>query len=563
MRKILLFIVITFFFALLIAPKFSFAQLFEPTCFDKTSSEWTALGYNVSVGTDLNNTLSGTAANDVLFGLGGNDTLNGNGGHDVICGGDGVDRINGGDGNDKIQGDAGNDIVDGYTGDDTLFGGDGDDQLSGKQGNDLIHGGLGNDQIYAGDGDDVVVGGAGVDKIEGGAGKNILSGGEDNDDITGYTHDDILFGGAGNDILRGKSAVDILDGGAGDDTLYGEDANDTIIGQEGADKAYGGSGADNIIGDCFPVESILSAEQTTRLENAAGVLGAIHDPTCALQGNDTLNGDASVDIIVGDSARVAPVGTEPVVYPTHGPEIICGTCVDYPNDVTVLILGNTYEMYGDGADTISGGNGGGGEVLNTPERFYGNGGNDTITDPDGDEYYYGGAGDDTLIAGLGTDYLYGGEGIDYCDGGLSNQGVLVDAGWDCETRVGLELPIQPTPTPTEVPTPTPTTDPSITPTPTEEPTPTPTPGEYTVEILEPANNYQLPQYTLTKISINSSAVAATINVYFDTTQIRTCNTTTDCVFWYNPNTTPGSHTLSTEAFYTGGGYATDSITVIK
>lgn len=530
--------------------------LSEPTCFGKTVSEWSAFGYTVKVGTEANNRLDGTnGQKDVLMGLGGDDTLNGNDGDDIICGGDGIDKINGGDGNDYIDGESGNDIIDGYTGDDVVFGKEGDDQLIGNRGDDVISAGAGNDKIYGNDGDDTVNGDEGQDRIEGGAGNNILSGGSDNDNVIGYVQDDILFGNDGDDVITAKGGVDIVDGGRGSDSLYGEDKNDLLIGNEGPDTLYGGNGADSLIGDCFPLSSVLTSEQQARIAEAEVLIGQLYDSSCENSFNDTINGDGSVDIILGDSGRLAPNG-EVVIYPTHEPGYICGTCVDYPNDKTVLILGKTYEMYGEGDDQINGGNGGAGEVLNTPERLYGNGGNDTIVDPDGDEYFYGGPGNDTLIAYWGTDYLYGGDGIDYCDAGGNNQGVLVDAGWGCETSIGIEAgegQVTPTPTPTS------TVMPTITPTPSTVDTPT----DFAVSILEPADNYQLPTYTSTKITVESTAISSTIEVFFDSMLIYTCNTTSRCTIWYGFNSSDGAHTLSTEATSTYGAKATDSIKLLR
>lgn len=512
----------------------------EPTCFGKTQSEWASLGYKVIIGSDLADKLNGTSGRDVIIGLGGNDTINGSYGDDVICGGDGNDVINGGDGNDQIDGGAGDDIISGGNGNDMLSGGDGNDTLKGENN------------------DDVLSGGPGDDKLDAGSGKNILSGGDGRDILTGSFGDDMLFGGAGDDTIYAKSGNDIIDGGSGNDLIYGDDGNDTLVGGEGDDNINGGSGSDILVGDCFTTGSILSTSQKEWLTASESVLGILYDTSCLTSGADVLNGGSGIDYLIGDSASEAPPGTV-LVVPTHDPSFICGTCVENPNDQTVKLGNLVFEMYGDGNDKLDGGNGGGGEVINTPERLYGNGGNDVITDPDGDEYYYGGPGDDRITANWGTDYIYGGTGNDYCDGGGNNPGILVDVAHDCETVVNVEKVF---PTAVSV-TPTPILTPAVIPSSNPKATPTTSSSLFTVNITEPVSNYQLPQYSAIKISVATSKVASSIKVFFDSLSIKNCYNTALCTFWYTPNASPGTHTISANAQSTSSEIASNSITVRK
>jgi len=70
----------------------------------------------ITVGDQLNETVTGTGGNDNLFGGAGNDTISGLGGDDTLDGGAGNDTLSGGSGNDTFLGGSGNDNMDGGTG---------------------------------------------------------------------------------------------------------------------------------------------------------------------------------------------------------------------------------------------------------------------------------------------------------------------------------------------------------------------------------------------------------------------------------------------------------------
>ncbi len=110
--------------------------------------------YQITVGTNSNDTLRGTGAWDHLFGRDGHDTLEG---------GDGDDILEGNAGNDTLAGGAGRDKLDGGSGEDQLSGGEAEDEIKGGDGNDVIDAGAGHDMIEGEKGNDTIAGGTGAD----------------------------------------------------------------------------------------------------------------------------------------------------------------------------------------------------------------------------------------------------------------------------------------------------------------------------------------------------------------------------------------------------------------
>ena len=181
-----------------------------------TVSELEALGYNVILGTDGNDTLFGSDDRDAMLGLAGNDRLHGRDADDLLCGGTGSDRLFGQNGNDTLNGDAGNDRLHGGRGDDVLNGDAGNDRLFGGNQADTLNGGEGNDRLYGANGEDVLNGDAGDDRLYGGNQADTLDGGSDRD---------LLYGGGGDDQL---------DGGSENDTGFGNSGFDTCVNLETA-----------------------------------------------------------------------------------------------------------------------------------------------------------------------------------------------------------------------------------------------------------------------------------------------------------------------------------------
>lgn len=216
------------------------ANAASPSCIGKTTSEWSALGYTVKVGTAGNDRLNGTWKADVLIGEGGNDILDGGNGNDILCGGEGNDTLNGG------------------TGRNTLVGGAGDDRLNGGPFIDLL---IGDDVIDLGTAavpphprvtsmpcgtcqkdpwgneiyafghryaiDPTVTGNDRIFAFAGGGGEVL------------YTPERV-YGGPGDDYLDGGDGDEYLHAGNGNDTIYGSLGNDWLYGEEGTDFCDGG-----------------------------------------------------------------------------------------------------------------------------------------------------------------------------------------------------------------------------------------------------------------------------------------------------------------------------------
>lgn len=96
-----------------------------------------ALGYNVFVLNNANNTFTGTPDPDAIFALGGNDRINGAGGDDLICLGDGYDKGRGAGGDDAVFGEGDGDRIQGNIGADYLDGGAQNDECVGGAGFDV------------------------------------------------------------------------------------------------------------------------------------------------------------------------------------------------------------------------------------------------------------------------------------------------------------------------------------------------------------------------------------------------------------------------------------------
>ena len=163
--------------------------------------EFAGDSYNLTLGTDLAESLLGILGNDVILGLGGNDILYG----DINT-------------NSGILTAAGNDFVDGGAGNDFLFG----DVFNNSgtlttAGDDILRGGAGNDELY---GDVVINSGtlttAGNDFLDGGAGNDALIGDVANNSgtITNYGSDTFFFDvneSIGMDIIRDLNAGGVED----------------------------------------------------------------------------------------------------------------------------------------------------------------------------------------------------------------------------------------------------------------------------------------------------------------------------------------------------------------
>ena len=255
---------------------------------------------------------------------GGNDTLSTGAGDDTAIGGAGNDAINGDSGSNWLAGDdakfdylpvAGTDgatrlssILDpNIVGDDTLTGG-GD--------NDFLLGGFGNDILYGMGGDDVLIGDAAVVNFDA-SGMMVRIETLDGEDLRNGA--DELRGEDGSDVLIGGGNSDRIDGGSEDDLIFGDNVLLTLNPGSGdamstryrtvAGALYDADG-NELLGTTAqtrPGGNAAWADWTITLDASmeAGrfgddyLAGGAHSDTIFGQrGNDTIQGDGSIDEVV-------------------------------------------------------------------------------------------------------------------------------------------------------------------------------------------------------------------------------------------------------------------------
>ncbi|URK86991.1 protease [Rhizobium sp. RCAM05350] len=218
-----------------------------------------------------------------------------------------------------------------------------------------------------------VRGGNGLDFIQGNERANVLYGDKG---ATGAGGADILWGFDGNDTIYGGAGNDEISGGSGNDKLFGGSGNDSIAGGGGTDIIEGGTGADTLSGGADARDRVSYAG------SAAGVkITLTYGTTTTGSG-----GDAQGDKIGGFADAQGSA---------------------YSDRITDGV-----------SDTIAFGY--------NDNRFYGGGGNDTLSLGGGNDYGYGEAGNDTVVGGLGNDRLYGADGLDYLNGDSGND--VLDGG---------------------------------------------------------------------------------------------------------------------------------------
>ncbi len=359
------------------------------------------------IGSRFNDAINGAALADLLFGGDGNDTLLGNSGNDSLNGGAGNDRLDGGSGNDSLDGGDGDDILLGGTGlfGDTLGGGAGNDRLDGGEGNDSLEGGAGNDVMTGGAGNDVFVVRSIADfgdgeTISGNASGSFLGGlfpsggGNANDDDTLY------LGGSGTYMLDlgSVSSVERFRLGNPEGT---EHAAGNLI--AAALLAYGparyeGNEATNVI---------LS---TTSADTVIGFGGT--DVLMALAGNDLIEGNQDIDVLIGDGITSAQL------------EVLLGLARGFLGDVDGL----------DGFDIEAVGS-----LLDGALGFVSGSGDDTIHGGEDIDVLLGGGGTDLLEGGVDLDLLLGGAGNDTLDGGTGSSEAQQDQAVPLELDIATYL----------------------------------------------------------------------------------------------------------------------------
>ncbi len=347
----------------------------------------------------------------------GNDSLTGTFGANVIDGGAGNDNIDGGGGSDTLMGGLGNDTLNGGFSTDAVFGGDGNDLITFKSGEffDSVDGGLGNDTIYA------------TSAIDAGV-YDFLAG-----TITG-------FGGGTlvnvETLLASNTANDtIISDGSG--SFFGQGGDDTMTGGIGAFETLdGGAGIDALI--TTPFSGNYSVNLTTGLTNFVGesfvnfenlVSGAGDDTLTGSSlgnridgglGNDSIEGGSGADTLVGGLGKDTLVGgfDTDSVQGGDGNDLIVFSAgafwdsVDGGNgvdtlDATAVTTAGVFDFL---AGTISGFSGG--TVANIEQFLGSNTVGDTIISNGSGARYFGQGGNDTMTAGLGIETLDGGLGVD-------------------------------------------------------------------------------------------------------------------------------------------------------
>ncbi|WP_372880614.1 tandem-95 repeat protein [Psychromonas sp.] len=273
---------------------------------------------------------------------------------------------------------------------------EGDDYIIGYESDDLLNGLGGDDYLQGGDGNDTIQGGAGSDYLSGGSGNDILSGGSGGDDsLRGEDGNDIYLFSAGegntniwnNDNL-GEDSHDVL---RFDDSVL---ASDVTRLRSGNDLLLTLTSTGEVITVLSHFES--SSYALNAVEFADGtkwdtVLFNIEQ--VATEGDDTIYGDASDDVING-------LGGNDRLFGSEGDDIISG---DAGDDRLSGDAGNDSLQGGEGIDYIAGGNG-----------------NDILSGDAGDDSIYGSYGNDILQGGSGNDVLEGGNGDDILSGGTGS-----------------------------------------------------------------------------------------------------------------------------------------------
>jgi Ca2+-binding RTX toxin-like protein len=378
---------------------------------------WGHLGNDLVLGDSGTVTYTGgivTRVESTFAGIGGVDTLEGNEGDDLLVGGADGDFAYGNAGRDIVLGDSGlvtygtlitvestspdvggSDTLEGNEGDDLLVGGADGDFVSGNLGDDLalgdnalvtLGGGLtvrtaettfraigGSDTLRGHEGEDVLIGGAAGDRVDGGAGKDLVLGDNAALDRSAATADSYrnprfrALSGTAIYSTATATAGSVLVTGAQqfdpDGAPVWENFEIQLLDHDFATEAAGG----NNFGDDY----------------LAG--GAGNDQIFGQLGDDTVQGDGSIDLTVSADRDVAGnlIVAASVEAATDGDDYIEG---NGGNDV---IFGNL------GQDDIVGGSSSLFSLI-TPDRR-----------PDGSDLVFGGAGGDLARNNLGDESATG------------------------------------------------------------------------------------------------------------------------------------------------------------
>jgi Ca2+-binding RTX toxin-like protein len=370
-------------------------------------------------------------------------------------------------GDTPVSGTSGADTITGDDAVDVLLGQGGDDSVDGGAGSDYAEGGQGSDLVLGSDDDDDLVGGSSSAGPAGPAGAAGPAGQPDGaDDVLGGSGDDLVLGDNGlvtrvttgrdwrterpnaaqtalvpgrtivlHDLVgpapaavpaAGHFGADALSGQDGVDVLFGQDGDDGISGGGQDDYAEGDGGRDVVHGDI----ALTLGQLVAAPAGAAWMTPAVDEATAVAgqddllggwsregyrDGEDTLDGDGSDDVVLGDNGAVARKldGVKEVVYTQRygagrtGSAKVRVAGGGAPSTRFCPATGttptSTCEVAGaSGADEVYGSDG--------QDLLYGQDGNDRMWGGDGDDDAYGELGDDVLWGEGGDDALLGDRG---------------------------------------------------------------------------------------------------------------------------------------------------------
>ena len=307
--------------------------------------------------------------------------------------------------NDTLFGDDASDLLIGGAADDTIFGNTGNDIIFGDNARALYAGGIlsfaesidhaigGVDTIEGNEDDDVIIGGADVDIIFGNDGDDIALG--DNAEIQFGTNQRVettarTIGGA--DIIRGNDGQDLLVGGAFGDRIDGNADEDLIFGDNvRLDRATGFA--------TNPRYRVLSGSQIYD----SGVGTGSPDQALVTDAEQAVPGGAAVwedfDITILDhsdadqSAGLSNFGDDYIAGGAHDDQIFAQLGNDTIQGDGSIDHAVDAGAYRDASNTLV--------VSASVEDFAGLG-------ADGDDYIEGNGGDDVIFGNLGQDDIIGG-----------------------------------------------------------------------------------------------------------------------------------------------------------
>ncbi len=277
-----------------------------------------------------------------------------------------------------------------------------------------------------GDSSEILSGSSAEDSLMGGHGEDTLIGGGDDDYLDGEWGDDLLTGGDGADTFRFYSDDwdDINDGVAdlwGNDTVTDFDpTEDTLhfagsVVRDFSDFTVTESGGNTTLttywGDSVTLLNVSAddlADASIRYRQGVRIFGSDQEGG---EGNDTLNGDDSDNIIYG-------LGGDDVISGGVGHDYLRGfegdDRIEGGDDVDVI-------GGGDGNDTLAGGE--------DDDFIVGNDGDDVLRGDGGDDILESGNGNDSLIGGLGADTLRPGIGNDTMTGDNGADVFVIGRSW--------------------------------------------------------------------------------------------------------------------------------------